>query len=164
VICGIDLAGKESNPTGVCILNGETVFYTVYTDTELLATINTFSPSIVAVDAPLSFHGEPFRECDRALRKHYPVLPLTFKGMQALTQRGIHIKSVLPYPVIEVYPYASKKVLGITCAEDLHAHGIERIPSTIHQVDAAAAALTAQYYLKGHYKAYGKKDTIIVPQ
>ena len=164
MLCGIDLAGKESNPTGVCILNSTSTFYTVYTDAELVSIVNAFSPAVVAVDAPLSFRGEPFRDCDRELRKHYRVLPLTFRGMKALTRRGIHLKAILQYPVIEVYPHASKKVLGITCAHDLLTYGIEPLPSTIHQIDAAAAALTAQYYLKGHYKVYGKKDTIIVPQ
>ncbi len=164
MICGIDLAGKESHPTGVCILNDTAVFYTVYKDTEIVTLINESTPSVVAIDAPLSFNGEHFRDCDRELRKHYRILPLTFKGMQALTQRGMYLKSMIRYPVIEVYPHASKDILGITCAEDLHAYGIKPLPTTIHELDAAAAALTGKYFLQGKYKAYGKKDKIIVPQ
>lgn len=146
------------------MLHTTAAFYTVYTTTEILALIDDASPFVVAVDAPLSFHGQHFRDCDKELGKHYRILPLTFKGMQALTQRGIHLKSVIQYPVIEVYPHASKKILDITCAEDLYAYGISTLPSTIHELDAAAAALTGKYFLQGNYRAYGKKDKIIVPR
>jgi len=163
VICGIDLAGVESRPTGVCILENTAEFHTVYKDQEILSLINETSPDVVAIDAPLSFHGEHFRDCDLELKKDYPILPLTFKGMQMLTQRGINLKSQIPFPVIEVYPHASKKRLGIDCPEDLSSYNIVTLPSTIHELDAAAAALTGHYFLEGEYRVYGKKDKIIVP-
>lgn len=163
VICGIDLAGSDTRPTGMCILNEMTACYTVYTDADILSLVITSSPSVVAVDAPLSYHGEHFRDCDKELRKEVPVLPLTFKGMQALTQRGIKLKSLIPFEVIEVYPHASKKVLNINMPKDLRYYGFLNLPSNIHELDAAVAALTGKYYLQGKYKAYGKKDTIIVP-
>ena len=164
VICGIDLAGLESRSTGICILNKITEFYTVYTDTEILSLVHQSSPEVVAIDAPLSFHGEHYRDGDLELKKMYPILPLTFKGMQMLTQRGIDLKSRIPYPVIEVYPHASKKILGIETSEDLTQYSIEPLPSTIHELDAAAAALTGKFFLKGKYSIYGKKSRIIVPR
>ena len=163
MLCGIDLAGSEKRPTGVCILNEDPHCCTLYSNEEILSLVNKASPSLVAIDAPLSFHGEHFRDGDRELRKEFPILPLTFKGMQALSERGIALKSLLPFPVIEVYPHASKKVLGITTAEDLFKYGFLNLPSTIHELDAAAAALTAQFYMQGKYKEYGKEDVIIVP-
>lgn len=163
MICGIDLAGVESRPTGICILNNITEFYTVYKDQEILSLINKTSPDVVAIDAPLSFHGEHFRDCDLELKKDYPILPLTFKGMQILTQRGINLKSQIPFPVIEVYPHASKKILSIDRPEDLSSYNIVTLPSTIHELDAAAAAITGKYFLKEKYRVYGKKDKIIVP-
>ncbi len=164
VICGIDLAGLESRPTGICILNEITEFSTVFTDTEILSLVHQSSPEVVAIDAPLSFHGEHYRDGDLELKKMYPILPLTFKGMQMLTQRGINLKSRVPYPVIEVYPHASKKILDIGTFEDLTQYGIESLPSTIHELDAAAAALTGKFFLEGNYRVYGKKDKIIVPR
>jgi predicted nuclease with RNAse H fold len=162
MICGIDLAGSESRPTGVCILNDTAEFHTVHTNSQILSLINQ-SPSVVAIDAPLSFYGTHFRDCDLELRNHYPVLPLTFRGMQSLARRGISLTSCIPYPVIEVYPYASKRILGITSYTDLNRYGISARPSSIHELDAAAAALTGKYFLQGKYKAYGTNDQIIVP-
>ncbi len=162
VICGVDLAGSKNNPTGICILNEREMFCTVYEDEEILSLIFECSPSLVAIDAPLSFHGDHFRDCDLELRKEYPILPLTFKGMQSLTQRGISLKSQIPYPVIEVYPHAARKVLSIEKITDLKKY-ITILPSSTHELDAAAAALTGKYFLEGRYKAYGKKDIIIVP-
>jgi predicted nuclease with RNAse H fold len=163
MLCGIDLAGSEKRPTGVCILSEDPLFYTLYSNEEILSLVNKKAPSLVAIDAPLSFYGEHFRDGDRELRREFPILPLTFKGMQSLSRRGIALTSLLPFPVIEVYPHASKKALGITAAEDLVQYGFSNLPSTIHELDAAAAALTAQYYIQGKYKKYGKKDVIIVP-
>ncbi|MBU7019386.1 MAG: DUF429 domain-containing protein [Theionarchaea archaeon] len=163
MICGIDLAGVESRPTGICILNHSPSFYTLYTNEEILSLVNKVTPLIAAMDAPLSFHGEHFRDGDLELRKEYPILPLTFKGMQKLSQRGITLKSLLSCPVIEVYPHASKKILGLTAPEDLEKYGFTTLPSTIHELDAAAAALTAQFYLQGKYRECGKNDIIIVP-
>jgi predicted nuclease with RNAse H fold len=161
MICGIDLAGSESRPTGICILNDRAEFHTVYTDSQILSLIS--HSLVVAIDAPLSFYGTHFRDCDRELRTYYPILPLTFEGMQALARRGIALTSCIPYPIIEVYPYASKRILGITSYTDLQRYGISAHPSSIHELDAAAAALTGKYFLRGKYKAYGTKDQIIVP-
>jgi len=163
MICGIDLAGTESRPTGICLLHAYQAFHTLFTDTEILAFIRSHPPSLVAIDAPLSFHGDPFRECDRELRKEYRILPLTFEGMLALTRRGIALESRIFSPVIEVYPHATKKILGITRKEDLIPYGFSALPSTIHELDAAAAALTGWFYLQGSYKAYGTREIIIVP-
>ena len=163
MICGIDLAGSESRPTGLCLLHTHQSFHTLFIDIDILSFLQSFTPSLVAIDAPLSFHGSSFRECDRELRKEYPILPLTFKGMQALTRRGIGLKAHILAPVIEVYPHASKKILGIIGKEDLLSRGFSTLPSTIHELDAGVAALTGQYYLQGLYTAYGTCDRIIVP-
>jgi predicted nuclease with RNAse H fold len=164
MIAGIDLAGVESRPTGLCILNTRARFSTVFLDSEIFAMVNESDMTLAAIDAPLSFRGEPFRDGDRELRTHFPVLPLTFRGMQSLIQRGITVKNYLTCPVIEVYPHAAKKILGITRPEDVLSYGLDEVPSNPHELDAAAAALTGKFYLKGQYTAYGEQDTIIVPQ
>jgi predicted nuclease with RNAse H fold len=164
MIVGIDLAGVASRPTGLCVLNGKAHFSTVFLNSEIFAIANQSDITLAAIDAPLSFRGEPFRDGDRELRTRFPVLPLTFKGMQSLIQRGITVKNSLTCPVIEVYPHAAKNILGITRPEDVISFGIDEIPSNPHELDAAAAALTGKFYLKGQYTGYGNQDTIIVPQ
>jgi predicted nuclease with RNAse H fold len=163
-ICGVDLAGVPSRPTGMCILADSTHFYTVYDTESIIATIHRSTPDLVAIDAPLSFHGKPFRDGDKALRKDYPILPLTFKGMQALTRRASHLVSCIPYTLIEVYPYAAKQILNITQNTDLPSCEFSTFPANIHELDAAVCALTGKYYLQGTYKKYGEKDPIIVPR
>lgn len=163
LICGIDLAGTESRPTGICLLDTTQRFHTLYTDEDIYALVQSTAPSLVAVDAPLSYTGQPFRDGDAHLRREYPLLPLTFKGMQKLAQRGIQLKSHLSPPLIEVYPHASKHRLGIQTSEDLRIYGFSTLPGSIHELDAAAAALTGQYYLRGKYTMYGICDPIIVP-
>ncbi|MGC1120893.1 MAG: hypothetical protein WBA22_07340 [Candidatus Methanofastidiosia archaeon] len=164
MIAGIDLAGVESRPTGLCILNTRAHFYTVFSDTEIFTILGQNKITLAAIDAPLSFRGEPFRDGDRELRAHFPILPLTFKGMQSLTRRGMTLKNRLTCPVIEVYPHAAKKILGITRAEDLASYRIDEVPSSPHELDAAVAALTGKFYLQGQYTAYGEQDMIIVPR
>lgn len=163
MICGIDLAGSEARPTGICILNQVTKFSTLYKDIEILSLIFQFSPCLIAIDAPLSFRGDHFRDCDLELRKEVRILPLTFKGMQSLIERGLRLKSEIPFHIIEVYPHASKKALSITTSDDLKCYGFSCFPSSIHELDAAVAALTGKYFLQGKYKTYGRKDKIIVP-
>ena len=53
-VVGLDLAGVESRPTGLCVLRGmraETCL--VYVDDEILKNIEKTKPGIVAIDAPL---------------------------------------------------------------------------------------------------------------
>ncbi|MBU7014059.1 MAG: DUF429 domain-containing protein [Theionarchaea archaeon] len=164
MIAGIDLAGVASRPTGLCILNARTRFYTIYEDTEILTILGENSIDLAAIDAPLSFHGKPFRDGDRELRTRFPILPLTFKGMQSLTQRGMAIRDRIACPVIEVYPYAAKKILRIAGVEDLASYEIDEVPANPHELDAAVAAITGKFYLQGQYTAFGKQDMIIVPQ
>ncbi|MGD2250644.1 MAG: DUF429 domain-containing protein [Candidatus Methanofastidiosia archaeon] len=161
-ICGIDLAGVPSRPTGMCILTDSADFYTVYHTESIIATIHGSTPNLVAIDAPLSFHGEPFRDGDKALRKDYPILPLTFKGMHTLVCRAANLVPSIPYRIIEVYPYAAKQILNITQNTDLPDE-FTTLPANIHELDAAVCALTGKYYLQGTYKKYGEKDPIIVP-
>lgn len=118
-IMGIDLAGKDDNPTGMCILNPDDVrdnngidrthsnceIYTqaLYTNEEILENIQEVNPTIIVIDAPLSLPegrcclekdcecavGGHFRQSELEIRRYGPVLPLTFTGMKMLTIRGV---------------------------------------------------------------------------
>ena len=116
---GIDLAGKDDNPTGMCILNPDDVrdnngidrthsnceiyTQTLYTNEEILENIQEVNPTIIVIDAPLSLPegrcclekdcecavGGHFRQSELEIRCYGPVLPLTFTGMKMLTIRGV---------------------------------------------------------------------------
>lgn len=118
-IMGIDLAGKDDNPTGMCILNQDNIrdnngsggtppgceiyTLTVYTNEEILENIQVVNPTLIVIDAPLSLPtgrcclekdcecaaGGHFRQSEREIRRYGPVLPLTFTGMKMLTMRGV---------------------------------------------------------------------------
>jgi|Deesub1362A_J573_1020465.scaffolds.fasta_scaffold00039_60 hypothetical protein len=97
-------------------------------------------PKCVGIDAPLSYHGETFRDGDIEIRKRgYRILPLTFKGMKELAERGMRLAKRITYfsEVIEVYPHASSRVLDI---QDIK---ISSTPKNKDEFDALICALTA---------------------
>lgn len=163
-VVGIDLAGSQRRITGVCVLGKDCSTHSVRTDEQILSIVRGASPACIAIDAPLSFDGRPFRECESELRQHFRILPLTFRGMRMLTERGMGLAATLRrrgYGVIEVYPHASKVVLEI---DDVS--GLERycacVPRCKDELDAVVCALTALFYLKGEYVLYGGE--VVVPR
>lgn len=118
-IMGIDLAGKDDNPTGICVLNWdndrdnngrgvtpperEIYLTTLYTNEEILKKICEVNPTLIVIDARLSLPkercclekdcecavGGHFRQSEREIRRYGPVLPLTFTRMKMLTMRGV---------------------------------------------------------------------------
>jgi predicted nuclease with RNAse H fold len=88
--------------------------YSVRRDEEIIRKVEEAQPAVVAIDAPLSFYGKSFRDCDLEMRKYCSILPLTFKGMQQLTERGMKLAKIVKeknIEVIEVYPHATKIAL-----------------------------------------------------
>lgn len=78
-----------------------------------------FSYKIIGIDAPLSLpeHGT-MRECERRLRKHgIPCYPSGAQWVSRWVDKGIELKkwaqAELDARVIEVYPYAARKILNI---------------------------------------------------
>ena len=54
-ILGIDLAGKQENPSGIAILDGNKLkLLTYYTDNEIFDLIDELKPRVIIIDAPLS--------------------------------------------------------------------------------------------------------------
>ena len=75
--------------------------------------------SIIGIDAPLSRpeHGT-MRECERRLRKHgIPCYPSGAQWVSRWVDKGIELKkwaeAELDARVIEVYPYAARRILNI---------------------------------------------------
>ena len=198
-VLGVDLAGSPHRISGICVLafhkrverveeegsaemNAEgswderlwrwtaCYFRSVRTDEEILSVAREEKPAVVGIDAPLSFSGKPFRDCDSAVRHLCPVLPLTFGGMRKLAERGMRLASKLRalrsaeggrVDVIEVFPRASERVFGTRMEEKLN--DVLSLARNRHEYDAFLCALTARCYFEGKFQALGAKEKIIVP-
>ncbi len=184
-ILGIDLAGKPQNPTGICFLdNNKLNFSTVFEDNEILNFSSDFNPSLIVIDAPLSLPkgrcclsnecgcseiGGHFRKAELEMRQFGRTLPLTFRGMRMLTERGIKLADELKknYKVLESHPRTIQKILGFeTPLGDLMSYF--KIPSNIseHELDAALLVLAGIFYIKNDFMEFGDEDEgiIILPK
>jgi len=165
-ILGIDLAGKQENPSGLAILaKTKMKLFTCFTDNEILDLIGELKPKIIVIDAPLSLPkgrccleknckcavGGHFRQAERDMRQYGRVLPLTFMGMKMLTLRAVKLSTELKkeYNVLESHPHTTSKILKF---KDPYS-GLNQffnIPSdaTEHELDAGILTLTGLCYLK----------------
>jgi predicted nuclease with RNAse H fold len=177
-LVGLDLAGSEKRPTGICFLEGNQARVSVlYTDKEILRAIGKDVRS-VAIDAPLSLprgrcclrndcdcYGRAhFRFCDLELRKmKIRFFPITLGPMRQLTLRGMALKNKLEAKglrVFETYPGAAQDIWGIPRQKDLKGlrHGLLRFKLkgnwlgpevTKDELDALTCALVAREDLRG---------------
>ena len=132
-IVGIDLAGKISSRTGLCLLEGNCAQTKVaHTDADIIQFIQEAQPDLISIDAPLSlpkgrtkvYDDDPARKtagimryCERELKRRdvnsYPAL---IRSMQELTKRGINLAEQFRksgYPVIECFPGAAQDVVQL---------------------------------------------------
>jgi predicted nuclease with RNAse H fold len=187
LVVGLDLAGVENRPSGLCVLRdmkAETSL--VYSDDEVLKRIEEGEPEIVAIDAPLSLPAGResieqrtnvhLRECDKELlRRGIKFFPVTLGPMRKLTSRGISLRRILEnkrFRVIEVYPGGAQDVLGISRKQlgldrlraGLKKAGVRGLNSRMsdHELDAVTCALVGKLYLEGKSVTYGTSDQAIV--
>jgi predicted nuclease with RNAse H fold len=189
-IVGLDLAGVESRPTGLCVLKDmKAETFLVYKDEEVLKRIEESKPKIVAIDAPLSLPAGRksieqrtnvhLRECDKGLlRRGIRFFPITLGPMRKLTNRGINLRRILEtkhFRVIEVYPGGAQDILGIPRKQQglsrlravLEKIGVRRLNSRMsdHELDAVTCALVGKFLLEGKSVTYGtSKQAIIMPK
>jgi hypothetical protein len=182
-ILGIDLAGKQENPSGIAILDGNKMkLFTSYSDDEILDLVDEVKPQVIVIDAPLSLPkgrcclekdckcavGGHFRQAERDIRQYGRVLPLTFRGMNMLTLRGVklslEIKEV--YNVLESHPHTASKILKFKDPYSALNQYFNISPeATEHELDGGILALTGLFYLKNCYNELGDPDegTIVLP-
>lgn len=149
--CGIDLAAKEKNPTGVvCIDHRGKVLEEgiLFKDKDIVAFVKRNKPAVIAIDAPLSLplEGRMREEERRLTARGFRVFPF-FKSMVELAKRGISLSKGLQkegYDIIEVHPFTSEKALKGTKDLKKKEKGVRR-----HVHDAIMAAKTALLYAKG---------------
>jgi predicted nuclease with RNAse H fold len=155
-IIGIDLAGKPTNPTGICILaNNKTEAKIVYSDAEIIEIVESEKPDVIAIDAPFNFPKTGWwRDSDRALiNAGFRPLSPKFPGMKVLVERAQNlIKKLSHFKIIEVFPRATEKRLGLKPQPHINAH----------KYDALLCALTGKAFLENKYEMLGK-ERIILP-
>jgi hypothetical protein len=186
-IVGLDLAGVESRPSGLCFLKdmmAETSL--VYKNEELLDRIEKSGNEVVAIDAPLSLpEGRDsieqktrvhLRECDKELlRRGIKFFPVTLGPMRKLTERGINLRRTLEnngFRVIEVYPGGAQDILGIPRKQQglqklragLEKLGVKGLNDQMsdHELDAATCALVGKLFLEGKSVTYGTPEQAII--
>lgn len=179
-VMGIDAAGKPENPTGICFLDKDKLhFVTAFSDKEILDLISKKNPSLIVIDAPLSLPkgrcclsnkcscseiGGHFRAAEREMRKYGRTLPLTFRGMRMLTERGIKLKEKLNknYKVLESHPRTIQRILGFESPQDVEKY--REMPPDIseHELDAALLVLNGIFYIKGQFIEFGDPDEGII--
>lgn len=183
---GIDLAGTEKRPTGICLLSvkDEEKFIKtkiLYTDEEIISEFSSENPLIIAIDAPLSKGKFGNRKCDIELR-NYGALPITLRGMKKLTERGIKISKIFNEliknsnknsKVIEVFATASGKILGFYDNDSFQEQkklmkvfkGIDNKILKKDEIDAIFCAITAYlHYLNKTVEIGDEEGKVIIPK
>jgi len=163
---GIDLAGKEKNPTGMCTLYRNSSSFsvlslkTLYGDRDIIEYATRNKADVVAIDAPLIEGEIRVREGDIILKK-YGALPPTMPSMRELSIRAMKIAKLVEGQVIEVFPTASAKILGFYNKDYREMALLAGIKArNKHEVDAYVAALTGMLYLEGKTEMAGE---IVIP-
>ncbi|MFH1229336.1 MAG: DUF429 domain-containing protein [Candidatus Aenigmatarchaeota archaeon] len=154
---GIDLAGKDENPTGFCIISEEgSQIKILHKDSEILDEIERAKPDCIAIDAPtwLPINGA-WRPCDEKLIKRgFQPISSLFPTMKIVIFRAMSLVKTLKqrgYTVIEVFSGASEKMLGLS----------KEPRKNKDEYEALLCALTAKAYLEGKYEDL---DGIILPR
>jgi predicted nuclease with RNAse H fold len=197
---GIDLAGVEHRETGVAVLRGGRLelLTSAGTDAEILALAALAGPGgVVAVNAPLTRPagrccleddcpcrtdpGTRSRQWERDLaRMRIPTLATAL--IKVLARRGGRIAAAirgLGHEPLEVYPFATLRVLGLPSAGKRTARGRREIYRALrplvpglrhpraseHQLDAVVCALTAQMWREGRTRAVGDpaEGLVVIP-
>lgn len=186
-IVGLDLAGVETRPSGLCILKAmQARTSLLYKDEELLKKIDECRPEVVAIDAPLSLPDGRrsieqrtdvhLRQCDKELlRRGIRFFPVTLGPMRKLTERGMNLRRTLEtrhFRVIEVYPGGAQDVLGIPRKQrglkglraGLEGLGINGLNDRLseHELDAVTCAFVGKLFFEGKSVTYGTSEQAIV--
>ena len=193
VCVGIDLAGVPHRETGVAILRGGRLelLTSAGPDEEILAFARKAGRwGTVAINAPLTRPlgrccldddcpcrhdpGTRSRQLERELaRMGVPALATAL--IKVLARRGARIAGALNesgHTPLEVYPFATLRLLGLPCTGKKTPAGRRRIHRALkplvpglshpraseHQLDAVVCALTALLWRLGRARAVGRPD------
>lgn len=167
MILGIDLAGKENNPTGLCLLeSAKAKLKIVYSDEEILEEIKQNSPELIAIDAPLFFGN---RLCDKQL-KYLGVMPLNLPSINLLAKRAVNlVNKIGKKEIIEVFPTGTAKILKVYSKNIVeYRNNLQNLinsslPAKLnkHLIDAFLSSLTGFLYLNQLTLSVGENPSYI---
>ncbi|MEM0348762.1 MAG: DUF429 domain-containing protein [Candidatus Caldarchaeum sp.] len=189
---GIDLAGVETRPSGVAVLDEHLYARTWvrFLDAEILADVDELRPVAVGIDAPLGLprgrasletRGPPhFRICDNELRRRgIRFFPITIGAMRKLTVRGIRLAEEIRrrnIPVYETYPGGVQDLLGLPrkhhslkgLVRGLRKLGVKNLSPKISadEADAVTCAYVVYLWWRGLCEEVGVPDegVMILPR
>ena len=166
---GLDLSAKESNPSGLAVINSfkEIIDLTVvFSDIEIASRKNLYKPIIIAIDAPLTFSGKPFRQVDRSLLKAcFRALPITLTYMCELAERAQVLKKILEsrnVAVIETHPTSALK--SSRCSSHINlfqSFGFKQVTPTLRNkqlIDALISSIVSYHYYHGTSVIFKEAD------
>jgi uncharacterized protein len=193
VCLGIDLAGIERRETGIALLRAGRLelLTSAGADDEILAFAALAGPgAAIAINAPMTLPrgrcclddecrcrhdpGTRSRQVERdLLRMGVPTLATAL--LKVLARRGIRLAETLRqrgWDPIEVYPYATLRLLGLPTAGKRTPLGRRRIHDALrplvsrlnhpdaseHQLDAVVCAYTALLWREGRTRAVGSDE------
>lgn len=193
VCLGVDLAGVEHRETGIALLRDGRLelLAAAGREAEILALAALAGPdATVAINAPLTRPrgrccldddcgcrydpGTRSRQIERdLLQMHVPTLATAL--IKVLARRGYRLAAMLReagWEPLEVYPYATLRLLGLPTAGKRTPLGRHRIHQALqplvpgldhpdaseHQLDAVVCALTAQLWRQGRTRTVGVAD------
>lgn len=180
-IVGLDLSGKQSNPTGYCLLDEkdgkkQVQAKILHSDGEILEQLLQDKPSLVAQDAPIIYAGVG-RGCDLELSR-YGALPVTLPGMTYLAERGRDFAEKAGekgFECIEVNVKSSSRILGVYHKDDyMYQKNILSLDFdgeltmkllSRDELDSIIAAITGYLHLIGSSKIVGDETgKVIIPE
>ena len=197
---GVDLAGVEHRETGIALLQNDRLelLTTAAGDRDILACAALAGPAaVIAVNAPLTLPrgrccldddcrcrhdpGTRSRQVERDLL-HLGVPILATALIKVLARRGIRLAAKLRaagWEPLEVYPYATLRLLGLPAGGKRTALGRRRIHQALqalvpgldhpqaseHQLDAVVCAYTARLWSEGATRTVGtaEEGRMVIP-
>jgi predicted nuclease with RNAse H fold len=172
---GIDLSAYERRPSGICVIEGERAYtLSLNSDDEIVDFAEKIRPLVIAIDAPLTDKPE-LRGCDRMLIKMgFRVLPPSFSHMRKLSERGFLLSRRLRFEVIETFPTAVYKMMGVRKPrrkreipeaarrlEEVTGIRLIREPKSLDELDSFVCAIVAREKGRGRAIAYGDSSGLI---
>ncbi len=92
---GVDLAVRR--PSAIAAILNNKVSLELATSTEdIVKAVGELSPRVVAIDSPLTLSSSSYRDVDlQMIRMGLRVLPISWRSMRLLAEKGISIASLL---------------------------------------------------------------------
>jgi len=175
IFMGIDLSAHERKPSGVCVIEGDRAYtLRLNSDDEIVSLAEKIRPLVIAIDAPLTDKPE-LRNCDKMMIKMgFRVLPPNFSHMRELSERGFSLSRKLNFEVIETFPTAVYKMMGIRKPkskreipdvarrlEEIARVKLIREPRSLDELDSFVCAIVAREKGSGRAIAYGDSSGLI---